>query len=87
MPSFEVGNQLEREEEDGQHQEELDDLIELRFRLIRRRRGGDAPTRRADERDAAVREERERVRDFVQLEEVNPRQLARAARAVLRGGG
>lgn len=89
MPSFEVRDQLKHEEEDAQHQEQLDDLVELRFRPTRRRRGGDAPIRGAHERDAAAGEERERVGDFVQLEEVNPGQLPRAARAVLlrrRGG-
>lgn len=72
MPSFEVGNKLEYKEEDAQHQKELYDLIELRFRPMCRRRGSDTPIRRAYERDEAVGEESERVRDFVQLEEVNP---------------
>lgn len=83
MPSFEVGNELEYKEKDAQHQEQLDDLIKLRFRPMRRRSGGDAPIRRAYERDDAAGDESERVRDFMQLEEVNPRELPRAARAVL----
>lgn len=60
---------------------------------MRRRCGGDAPIRGADERDESIGEESEIVRNSVQLEEVNPGQLPRAARAVLlgcrrrRGGG
>lgn len=84
MPSLEVSNELDGEQEQDRDQEGLDETVEPRGGRVGGGSGGRDPTvGSAEERNDAVGEEREAGKDLLESQEAHPGQLACAACSAL----
>lgn len=83
MPSLEVGDELDAEQQEHEDQEPLDDSVEPRRGRVGRRIGrGDSSIRGADESYEGIGYRSDGGGDLLELQEADPGQLAGAPGAV-----